>query len=338
MPADSPEHNDPWKHALQVTRPALVLAPRNFIDEVRSRLTAAGVVAAVAARDPAPLFDWTVKLLARQGISNRATEVFAERHGSATWAEVSARMAADARCPRLGSYWRFVDCRYRRSTGTCGTPHHLVGCPVTMIPARKGTLAEAAVGLWLFIRDIAGGDLVGWIDARLTRADLGPDHPARGAAMRDAVLHPLLGLTGTGHKIWSMVLAELLLGADSGRDRWVTTGASFIAVDSLVHAYLKRTGILRRLDADHAYGTACTSIGGCVEVLSRLATHIDAREFNTRFPPVFPRWVQFAIWHFCATGGSNICNAMQIDDHAGCQQHFCPGFHNCDRLALQERI
>ncbi len=85
-----------------------------------------------------------MSLIARQGISNHAAEVFAERHGSATWRELSARMAADARCPRLGSSWHYAECGYRRSTGTCGTPHHALGYPVTAIPARRGALAKAA--------------------------------------------------------------------------------------------------------------------------------------------------------------------------------------------------
>ncbi len=49
--------------------------------------------------------------------------------------------------------------------------------------------------------------------------------------------------------LWSMILPELLLVGDPDRERWVTTGASFVAVDSLVHNHLNRTGILRRLDS-----------------------------------------------------------------------------------------
>jgi hypothetical protein len=32
-----------------------------------------------------------------------------------------------------------------------------------------------------------------------------------------------------------MALADLLLGADPNRERWVTTGASMVAVDTLFH-------------------------------------------------------------------------------------------------------
>ncbi len=338
MPYESLDSVAAWQHALQVTRPALVLAPRNFLDDIRERLAASGVVAAVADHNTAAVYDWIVGLLARQGISNHAAEVFSERHGSPTWIEVSTRMALDAHCPRLRSRWHFEDCSFRRSTATCSTPHHRLTCPVTMIPARKGSLAEAAVGLWLFIRDIAGGDLVGWLDARLAGADLGFDHCGRAAASRARLLTPLVNIVGTGPKVWSMILAELLLGADAARERWVTTGASFVAVDSLVHAYLHRTGILRRLSADHPYGSACHARSGCVDVIAGLADRIEAREFNPSFPATFPRWVQFAIWQFCAAGGRGICNGNRINDETGCQQRFCPSFCCCDKMVIKPHL
>ena len=236
------------------------------------------------------------------------------------------------RCPRLRNYWTYASCGYRRSTGTCNTLHHLVGCPVAEIPARKGALAEAAIAFWLFIRDVCGDDLVGWIDDRLAGADPGVGESYRAERMRGAVLDPLTNIVGTGPKVWSMILAELLLGADPSRERWVKAGASFAAVDSLVHAYLHRTGILRRLDAEHRYGAGCYAPGGCAEVVTVLADCIDAREFNADVPACFPRWVQFAVWWFCAADGLSICNGAKIDDRVGCRQRFCPAFAACDRL------
>ncbi len=131
-----------------------------------------------------------------------------------------------------------------------------------------------------------------------------------------------------------MILPELLLVGDPDRERWVTTGASFIAVDSLVHAFLHRTGILRRLRAEHAYGGRCYRPGGCVELIENLARRIDAREFNPIFPPT-SRFVQHSIWQFCAAGGRPTCNGNRIDDRVGCRHLFCPGGPNCDRVALR---
>ena len=325
-------------HCLNVVRPAMLLAPANFLGEVRDRLTEAGVMAAVTAHDTAVIYNWLVRLLARQGISNRAAEVYATHRGSPTYASIERHVRQSARCPRLRGYWTYADCGYRRSTGTCNTPHHLVGCLVPTLPARKGALAEAAIGLALFIRDIANGDFIGWIDHRLAHADPGQNTSNRAGHLRAALLDPLVNIPGTGQKVWSMILAELLLGADPDRERWVTAGASFIAVDSLVHNFMHRTGILQRFKAAHVYGPACHASGGCVDVITALAARIDAREFNPSFPACFPRWVQFALWWFCAEGGWAICNSNKVDDAVGCVQKFCPAFQVCRKIVIKPHL
>lgn len=291
-----------------------------------------GIQAAIARHQTAVIFDWIVRLLDRQGISNAAAIEFAERNGRARWQDVEAALVVSPRCPKLRSYWHFRDCGYRKGAQTCGRPKLLDACALPRLPARKGGLNQAAFGLALFIRDICDGDLVGWIDSRLASADPGIGAVARGVAMRAALLEPLSNIVGTGPKVWSMILAELLLGGDPDRERWTTTGASFVSIDSLVHAYLGRTGILRRLDAEHDYGPACYAPGGCAEVIAALAERIDARECNPAFPARFPRWVQFAVWWFCAADGWATCNGLKINDRVGCRQQFCAAYGACDRL------
>jgi hypothetical protein len=77
-----------------------------------------------------------------------------------------------------------------------------------------------------------------------------------------------------------------------------------IAVDTLVHKFLHRTGILARLGAGHAYGPACYAPAGCAEILERIAANIDARRFNPAFPATFPRFVQHAVWFSAQRAGS----------------------------------
>ena len=304
-----------WNHCLQVVRPALLLAPTRYLEDIRVRLSADGIQQAVARHDTATIFDWIIQLINRQGISNSAAIAFAASHGGARWQDVHAALADRPFCPKLKSWWHFEDCGYRKEAGSCSRADLLPLCPLPRVPARKGALNQAAFGLALFIRDVCDGDLVAWIDERLAQNDPGRNESARGPLIRSALLDPLIHIAGTGPKVWSMILAELLLGADPQRERWVAAGASFIAVDSLVHAFLHRTGILRRLDAEHLYGPACYAPGGCADVIAELAARIDAREFNAEFPMCFPRWIQFAIWWFCAAGGWAICNSNQIDDH-----------------------
>ena len=326
---------DDWRHVLAVTRPAVLLASPRFVDEIAERLREAGIEEAVARRDSAPIFDWLVGLLALQGISDAAAFAYDAEHGGVTFAEIAAALDARPSCPRLQSYWGFADCGYRKGSGQCAEPRHRRRCPLPRHPLRKGSLNVASYALFLFIRDVCGGDLVGWIDSRLGGADPGIGAPDRATRMREALLSPLVNIAGTGPKLWSMLLAELLLAGDPHRERWATTGASFIAVDSLVHNFLHRTGILRRLGAEHPGGPACYRPGGCAEVIENLAGRVDAREFNPTFPAVFPRWVQSALWLFCAADGRNTCNGNRVDDTRACAQLFCPASPVCDRVPLR---
>jgi len=97
-----------------------------------------------------------------------------------------------------------------------------------------------------------------------------------------------------------MVLSSLLLSAGQQRPLWREVGVGLVAVDTLVHNFLLRTGILRRLGADHPYGVRCYRTGGCADILTRFAASIDARQFNPAFPQTFPRFVQNAVWRCCA--------------------------------------
>jgi len=81
-----------------------------------------------------------------------------------------------------------------------------------------------------------------------------------------------------------------------------------IAVDTLVHNFLHRTGILHRLHGSHRYGPGCYRPSGCADIIEQVAGRIDAREFNPEFPATFPRFVQRAIWFYCAQSGLDVCN------------------------------
>src|SRR3954451_15087867 len=56
------------------------------------------------------------------------------------------------------------------------------------------------------------------------------------------LLQPLAEIHGVSNKLLSMALADLFLGGDPDRERWVVTGASMIAIDTLVHNFLHRQG------------------------------------------------------------------------------------------------
>ena len=211
-------------------------------------------------------------------------------------------------------------------------PQNIRRCPLPRHDLRNGNLNRAAYSLYLFMRDAAGGDLVNWIDRRLVRASSQDGNRARN--LSSALIEPLNNVFGVSDKLWSMCLSALLLAGDPGRSLWVEAGAGMIVIDSLVHNWMHRTGILGRLSADHLYGPGCYGPRGCAEIIEAVAPAIDARDYNPAFPAGFPRFVQNAIWRFCAGIEMNRCNGNQINDLDRCQDWDCPVFGHCARVSL----
>jgi hypothetical protein len=301
------------------------------IDDLRAEAIEAGLIRAVDDHDTTGIFDWLMRILSFQGISDAVAAGYIDRHGNATWAEIDRALSTSPGCDKLQGYWAFTDCRYHKAFQTCAEPAHFGNCPLPRHLLRNGRLNQTAYSLFLFIRDIAGGDIVGWIDAQLA------DHVGSGdlAAAGAALVGPLRHVYGISDKVVAMALSTLLMGAGATRPGWFEVGASFIVVDTLVHNFLVRTGILHRLGADHPYGPACYRPGGCVDVLIDVATTIDARRCNPAFPKVFPRFVQHAIWRYCAQPCLDICNGNQIDDRRRCPNMWCQLYSRCDRLILR---
>jgi hypothetical protein len=318
-----------------ILRVCRIAGSPSFVDDARESLAAEGIDAAVRNRDTAALFDWLVMSFSYQGIADQIAFDYIERYGQATWQVIARDLRRGPTCPKLKNYWQFYDCRYNKTRYTCAEPDHLPGCPLPNHWLRNGRLNQTAYALHLFIRDIAGGDLVAWIDRRLKTAAkrAGPDRLAR---MRMALLDPLKEVYGVSDKILMMALSVLFLGAPGRRRRWLKVGGSMIAVDTLVHNFLHRTGILHRFRADHPYGVACYRPGGCADIIDTVAQQIDARQFNRRFPATFPRFVQYAIWRYCSQNGLGICNGNQINDRKRCDNKQCELYSICDRVRLHE--
>jgi hypothetical protein len=305
-----------------------------YLKRMRANLTRQGIRAAVADHNTSVLFGWLVDLASYQGISDTIAWTYMEEHGRVCWANLDAAFQRAPSCPKLAGFEKFTGCHYRKASRTCAHPEHFATCSLPTHPLRKGSLNQTAYSLYLFLRDRCRGDLVAWIDEQLATADR-PGSPHRAQLMRAALLQPFQAVYGIGSKVISMALAELLLGADLKRERWLTTGASLIVIDTLVHNWLHRTGILAELRAEHAYGPACYQPGGCAEIIEQVTTRIDARQFNPSFPAVFPRHIQKAIWHFCSQAGQNICNGNQVADSQPCSNLDCRLAGDCHRIALR---
>ena len=307
----------------------------SYLDDVRADLGDCGIIRAITDHDTAVLFDWLVEMLSFQGISDSVAAGYIAQHGSVCWADIADGLSRTPSCPKLAGYWRFHDCRYHKGSGTCAEPGHIKACRLPRHPLRNGRLHQMAYSLFLFMRDVADNDFVGWIDRQLGAVNR--QAPDRLPALREAVIGPLRNVYGVSDKVLAMALSNLLLAAGNRRPLWIEVGATFVAIDTLVHNFLHRTGILGRLLARHPYGDRCYRPGGCADILGFLATKIDARQFNRAFPKTFPRFVQSAIWRYCAENGLGVCNGNRIADDHPCGNGYCQLFRRCDRVALRER-
>jgi hypothetical protein len=189
-----------------------------FIDEAGLGREGKELRKAIRSRNTAALFDHLVAALSYQGISDEVAKNFMDRHGLASWHVIESALRIRPSCPKLKSYWHFYDCRYNKSRFTCAQPNHLAECPLPMSWLRNGRLNQTAYSLYLFVRDAADGDLVGWIDRRLNAA-VGQPGPARLAHMRAALVDPLREVYGVSDKVLTMALSQLLLGAPRSRRR-----------------------------------------------------------------------------------------------------------------------
>ena len=237
-------------HAVRVVHSVCCLAgAASLIDDIRADLRAEGIPTAIRRHDTATLFDWLISALSYQGISDQVATDYMERHGRPRSADIDAKVAASPTCPKLKSYWHFHGCRYDKISGTCSEPDHIDGCPLPSHQLRNGRLNQMAYSLFLFIRDIADADLVGWIDRQFQAAD-DPTSPDRLARLREALIGPLREVYGVSDKVLTMTLSCILLAAPKRLHLWREVGASMIAIDTLVIAALGRSGSWPEIIAD----------------------------------------------------------------------------------------
>ena len=255
-----------------------------FLDDIREDLRRTGIQKAVARHDTPAIFDWLLTSFSYQGISDQVARNYLRQHGNASWAKITGGSKGKPPCLRLRSHWDFDGCHYDKTSFTCAEPDRISRCPLPRHHLTNGRLNQMAFSLYLFVRDIAEGDLVGWIDQRLACPR---DSDETG---QERLIGPLRHVYGVSDKILTMTLSGLLLGASEGHPTWFEVGKDMIAIDTLVHNFLHRTGILADCDSQHCYGVGCYAAGGCADIIQAVAVQIDAREFNPRYPTVFPRF------------------------------------------------
>ena len=168
----------------------------DLLEEFRDQ----ALCSAVERHDTGALFNRLIYDFSFQGISDEIVANYMAKHGQATWASVRNHLDRQPSCPKLQTYWAFRDCRYEKTRGTCSEPNHIATCPLPTHQLRNGHLNQIAYSLGLFIRDIAGDDLVAWIDRRLAQA------VERSADLGSALIEPLRNVYGISDKVLALGL------------------------------------------------------------------------------------------------------------------------------------
>ena len=138
---------------------------RRLLANADRRIFAAGLKPILRDRDTPSLYGWLMEVFSFQGISDAIAADYLARHGNAEWKEIDRRLRRTRPlCPKLSSFDAYRDCGFQKLKEQCNNPRLIASCPVPQLPLRKGQLNQLAFSLYLFIRDRAHGDLVGFID------------------------------------------------------------------------------------------------------------------------------------------------------------------------------
>lgn len=335
LPVTTSEPRDLSERAVLLIRTVCGFAGSlSFLDDIDKEIRGTGLRDAVKLRRTPPVFDWLLRAFSFQGVSDQAAWEYMRRHGAASWSQIEASLTRSPPCSKLRSFSSYGDCRYEKTRHACAAPNHIDACPVPLLRVRNGRLNQIAFSFFLFVRDIAEGDLVGWIDSQLEAAERSSVANLE-RARQEALIGPLREIFGVSDKLLTMALSSLLIGARHQRPLWLETGVTMIVVDTLVHAFLTRSGILDDCGIPHAYGRACYAEGGCAEIIRGVADRIDARTFNPQFPKIFPRYIQFALWRYCSAEGMALCNGNNIAATEPCQISYCHLFRICAKKPLK---
>src|ERR1700687_4327305 len=79
----------------------------DYVSSARRGLRKAGIVDAVRSHDTATLFDWLLRNVSLQGVSDRAALTYLRLHGSPAWSDIECTLLGKHRCPKLLDHWHF---------------------------------------------------------------------------------------------------------------------------------------------------------------------------------------------------------------------------------------
>jgi hypothetical protein len=289
---------------------------------------------AIKGNDSKAIFNILMEQFSYQGISDRVAKSYRDKHGNVSYQDVTEALSKrEPPCPKMRSFNTFKNCGYQKNKHTCNRPDFYNDCPLPKHPLRNGRLNQAAYSFYLFLKDECEGDLVAFIDNYL-ECHNGDTNNADIEKLRDKLVEKLSEVYGISDKVIHMVFSEFLM-AEPAKITWVKVGRRMIAIDTLVHSMLDRTGILEYYGSDHNYGSACyRRKNSCFTVLEQISKLIDCRQFQNASPrgpgeSYFPRFVQHSIWRYSAEREENICNERQVGKTGRCPKKACSFYKEC---------
>jgi hypothetical protein len=187
------------------------------------------------------LYQYLVEAFLLSGSGDLSSQgYYAKQKHQPTFNRVKQAVNA-AHCPKLATFETFTGCGYRKNN-KCNEPAFLSTCPLPTFDMKRGALNQMAFSLYLFLRDVAGRDFY-----TFTKDHFGQCQSADGTIneLLESFIGKVTTIANVGPKLAHMSLSCLFLTTYPGWDYRVV-GERMIAVDSLVHTFLHRTGILDR--------------------------------------------------------------------------------------------
>jgi hypothetical protein len=208
------------EHATRLIHQVCCLAGSfDLIDRFRDE----ELCSAIQHGDSSVVFDRLTLQFSFQGIADAVALDYIQRYGRPTLGEITVKLAVPPSCSKLHSFWQFHDCGYGKTKRVCARPDLIANCALPSHRLRNGHLNQLAYSLALFIRDVAAGDLIGWIDRQLNEVDLNSAPDGLRRAER-SLTEPLRGVYGVSDKVLATALSDILLGAADVRPRWFEVG------------------------------------------------------------------------------------------------------------------
>ncbi len=262
------------------------------------------VVTGKPGRRMAKLYKCLVESFIMVGGSDQSNQGYYDRQKVKPSYHRIKKAVQQATCPKLATFEAYQDCGYRKTAKTCSNPDLITTCPVPQLDMKKGVLNQMAFSLFFFLRDVCRGDFYRFVkdqfgDGALPEEELG--ERIQGFIDQVSRIH------NVGPKLVDMVFSHIFFTQAPGWD-YQAIGVRMVAIDTLVHNFMAKTGTLDYYGKPHKYGPKCHSQDGCVGVIEEIAGDLDCRKYHPSYPAYFPRLIQVYIWAYCAMNGENICN------------------------------